>query len=53
MREVVNDSRIHELEKMAKNYISFSLPIFTITAQILARSLANFYRQLADRPMNL
>ena len=47
MREVVNDSRVHELEKTAKNMqiISFSLHIFTITAQILARSLANFYHQ--------
>ena len=27
--------------------------IFTITAEILARSLANFYRQYADRHMNL
>ena len=47
MREVVNDSHIHELEKMAKNMqiVSFSLHIFTITAHILARSLANFYRQ--------
>ena len=26
---------------------------FTLTAQILARSLANFYRQLADRHMNV
>ena len=26
---------------------------FTITAEILARSLANFYRQYADRYMNL
>ena len=27
--------------------------IFTITAEILARSLVNFYRQYADRHMNL
>ena len=27
--------------------------VFTITAEILARSLANFYRQYADRHMNL
>ena len=27
--------------------------VFTITAEILARSLANFYRQHADRHMNL
>ena len=27
--------------------------IFTITAEILARSLANFYRQYANRHMNL
>ena len=26
--------------------------IFTITAEILTRSLANFYRQYADRHMN-
>ena len=28
------------------------IQVFTITAQILACSLANFYRQLADRHMN-
>ena len=27
--------------------------VFTITAEILARSLANFYRQYADRRINL
>ena len=27
--------------------------VFTITAEILARSLANFYRQYADRHTNL
>ena len=27
--------------------------VFTIIAEILARSLANFYRQYADRHMNL
>ena len=26
---------------------------FTITAEIIVRSLANFYRQYADRHMNL
>ena len=30
-----------------------SFTIFTITAEILAGSLANFYRQYADRHMNL
>ena len=30
-----------------------SMANFTITAEILARSLANFYRQYADRHMNL
>ena len=30
-----------------------SICFFTITAEILARSLANFYRQYADRHMNL
>ena len=30
-----------------------SINYFTITAEILARSLANFYRQYADRHMNL
>ena len=30
-----------------------SKAIFTITAEILARSLANFYRQYADRHINL
>ena len=32
---------------------SSSEKYFTITAEILARSLANFYRQYADRHMNL
>ena len=32
---------------------SRSIILFTITAEILARSLANFYRQYADRHMNL
>ena len=31
----------------------YSVLCFTITAEILARSLANFYRQYADRHMNL
>ena len=30
-----------------------AIDIFTITAEILARSLANFYRQYADGHMNL
>ena len=32
---------------------SNAILFFTITAEILARSLANFYRQYADRHMNL
>ena len=32
---------------------SSAVGFFTITAEILARSLANFYRQYADRHMNL
>ena len=32
---------------------SFSKTLFTITAEIHARSLVNFYRQYADRHMNL
>ena len=30
-----------------------AIPLFTITAEIHARSLANFYCQYADRHMNL
>ena len=30
-----------------------TIPFFTITAEIHARSLANFYCQYADRHMNL
>ena len=33
--------------------IASTINYFTITAEILARSLANFYRQYADRHMNL
>ena len=34
--------------------VCYSVKVFfTITAEILARSLANFYRQYADRRMNL
>ena len=33
--------------------ITCCIVLFTITAEILARSLANFYRQYADRHMNL
>ena len=32
---------------------SIAIMYYTITAEILARSLANFYRQYADRHMNL
>ena len=32
--------------------IEVAKSFFTITAEILARSLANFYRQYADRHMN-
>jgi len=31
----------------------FSKQLFSLTVEILARSLANFYGQNADRPMNL
>ena len=30
-----------------------TIVVFTVTAEILARSLANFYHQYADRHMNL
>ena len=33
--------------------MSISIYYFTTTAEILARSLANFYRQYADRHLNL
>ena len=33
--------------------LPFNYSILTITAEILARSLAKFYRQHADRHMNL
>ena len=39
-------SQPHDLQITAKKY-------FTITAEIFARSLANFYCQYADRRMNL
>ena len=32
---------------------TLAVALFTITTEILARSLANFYRQYADRHMNL
>ena len=35
------------------SYVVVTTRFFTITAEILARSLANFYRQYADRHMNL
>ena len=35
------------------NAIACTIEFFTIYAEILARSLANFYRQYADRHMNL
>ena len=39
---------------MCNTVVKFPLlPFFTITAEILARSVANFYRQYADRHMNL
>ena len=36
-----------------RNEITYEKCPFSITAEILARSLANFYRQQADRHMNL
>ena len=42
--------RAHELHYVQCSGINM---YFTITAEILARSLANFYRQYADRHMNL
>ena len=42
------------IEKVViKNSTNYHIMFFTITAEILARSLANFYRQYADRHMNL
>ena len=48
------------MSKLYKLIVSSSLAdletsvyYFTISAEILARSLANFYRQYADRHMNL
>ena len=38
---------------MGAYYKLISSRFFTITAEILTRSLANFYRQYADRHMNL
>ena len=35
------------------NAIACTIEFFTITAEIYARSLANFYCQYADRHMNL
>ena len=45
----LNKSRLKILAHVSLNANCF----FTITAEILARSLANFYRQYADRQMNL
>ena len=42
-----------KVQKILSNSDNASTLIFTITAEILARSLANFYRQYADRKMNL
>ena len=39
--------------KHGKTQILSSIMAFTITAEIYARSLANFYCQYADRHMNL
>ena len=35
-----------------RRYFKYSRQCFTITAEIHARSLVNFYRQYADRHMN-
>ena len=43
----------YTLYSMSKVLFLYEDCIFTITAEILARSLANFYRQYADRHMNL
>ena len=40
-------------EKPLSSETEMSINIFTITAEIQARSLANFYCQYADRHMNL
>ena len=42
---------VHAILLVSKD--EFSKCIFTIIAEILARSLANFYCQYADRHMNL
>ena len=42
-----NQNIVEQLKENAKNNI------FTITAEILSRSLVNFYCQYADRHMNL
>ena len=39
--------------KQMVNAIACTIEFFTITAEIYARSLANFYCQYADRHMNL
>ena len=41
------------LHSQPNKQISVSTRFFTITAQILTRSLPNFYRQQADRHTNL
>ena len=43
---------VHEIRILAEIPKTFNY-IFTITAEIHARSLANFYCQYADRHMNL
>ena len=39
--------------KQMVNAMACTIEFFTITAEIPARSLANFYRQYANRDMNL
>ena len=45
--------RLTDLPCPAFSFRRAEIKFFTITAEILARSLANFYRQYADRHMNL
>ena len=51
---ILPSSRLSKTEesKLFSNFLR-SIELFTITAEIHARSLANFYRQYADRHVNL
>ena len=50
LKKVSNSGYLVEIRNNSEKNVKF---FFTITAEIFARSLANFYRQLGDRHMNV